>query len=676
MLGLIVCAATLAANPPDTSKPPETYAEARARAGRSPEEQVRLALWCETRGLSSERLHHLSLAVLADPRHAVARGLMGMVERDGRWLRPESVAERLKPDPTLAGYEGRRTKAPDTLEGHLALGRWAAEHGLADQARAHFTVVTRIEPDHAEARKYLGFLRRDGRWVSAGQVAAENAEGATQRLADLKWRPYLGECRRLLTIPARRIEAEAKLLTVSDPRAVPSIGRVFATTEALQPVAVRLLGQVDSPGSTKALAYLSVYGISPKARRAAAETLRHRDPREYAEPLIALLAEAIRYEIKHVAGIAEPGELLVEGRRTNVRRVYEAPNPFKPDDTLGQNEAGQPVVIRRVEPGVGASILVSSLLGQAERPVAQPTGSSGLASRREVDEVRRIAEADSAFHNLNGLNLEIRFGDRAEIPLAQMAGEVRRSMAEAEAKIRADARLLEDNNVADRLANGRVADVLNAATGQALAPDRRAWQGWFVEQVGYNATSESWTDRPAVDEPVSVAYRPPALPENSTRQVVGYSYRYPDCFAAGTPVQTIAGPRPIDSIQVGDRVLTQSVVDGSLGYRPVLAAHHNPAMATTRIRLAGGPVVSSKGHRYWVAGRGWVMARDLKPGDPIRTLGGVVRVESVEPDAVQLVYNLDVAEAADYFAGPVAALVHDNTLPDPRLVPFDRDGGR
>ena len=174
MLGLIVCAATLAANPPDTSKPPETYAEARARAGRSPEEQVRLALWCETRGLSSERLHHLSLAVLADPRHAVARGLMGMVERDGRWLRPESVAERLKPDPTLAGYEGRRTKAPDTLEGHLALGRWAAEHGLADQARAHFTVVTRIDPNHVEARKDLGFLRRD---PAAGRPEVEAVPG-------------------------------------------------------------------------------------------------------------------------------------------------------------------------------------------------------------------------------------------------------------------------------------------------------------------------------------------------------------------------------------------------------------------------------------------------------------------------------------------------------------------
>ena len=46
-------------------------------------------------------------------------------------------------------------------------------------------------------------------------------------------------------------------------------------------------------------------------------------------------------------------------------------------------------------------------------------------------------------------------------------------------------------------------------------------------------------------------------------------------------------------------------------------------------------------------------------------------VEAVEADKVQLVFNLDVADDADFFAGNVGALVHDNTLPDPRLAPFD-----
>jgi hypothetical protein len=65
------------------------------------------------------------------------------------------------------------------------------------------------------------------------------------------------------------------------------------------------------------------------------------------------------------------------------------------------------------------------------------------------------------------------------------------------------------------------------------------------------------------------------------------------------------------------------------------------------------------------------MARELKPGDVLRTLGGRVRVTGVEPDTSQPLYNLDVAQTRTFFAGANHLLVHDNTLPDDRLRPFD-----
>ena len=130
--GLIATAP--AADPVPATEPAATYQEAKARLGRSPADQVELALWCEAHGLTAERLHHLSLAVLADPAHAAARGLMGLVERDGRWRRPDAVADRLKADPdraaTLAEYELRRQKAGYTADAQYALGLWAEEHGL------------------------------------------------------------------------------------------------------------------------------------------------------------------------------------------------------------------------------------------------------------------------------------------------------------------------------------------------------------------------------------------------------------------------------------------------------------------------------------------------------------------------------------------------------------------
>ena len=67
------------------------------------------------------------------------------------------------------------------------------------------------------------------------------------------------------------------------------------------------------------------------------------------------------------------------------------------------------------------------------------------------------------------------------------------------------------------------------------------------------------------------------------------------------------------------------------------------------------------------------MAHDLKAGETLRLLDGPTTVESVESGPVQPVFNLDVADAHDFFAGSAAALVHDNTLPDTRLQPFDAD---
>jgi len=143
------------------------------------------------------------------------------------------------------------------------------------------------------------------------------------------------------------------------------------------------------------------------------------------------------------------------------------------------------------------------------------------------------------------------------------------------------------------------------------------------------------------------------------------------CFGAGTAVRTLSGDRDIEDLKVGDQVLTQDVHTGALGYHPVTAVHHNPPSPTFLIKLAGESIVSSPFHRFWKVGLGWVMARDLNTGDTLRLLDGVARVELIEPGKVQPVFNLDVAGAHDFFVGAGAALVHDNTLPETRLAPFD-----
>ena len=55
----------------------------------------------------------------------------------------------------------------------------------------------------------------------------------------------------------------------------------------------------------------------------------------------------------------------------------------------------------------------------------------------------------------------------------------------------------------------------------------------------------------------------------------------------------------------------------------------------------------------------------------IRQLGGIARVESVETEAVQPVFNLEVARGSSFFVGKAGSLVHDNSLVLPVPEPFD-----
>src|SRR4051812_2227414 len=108
MFWALVLGSSLLAAPSDATSTRADYEAARAEAGRDPDAHVKLALWCESHGLSAESLKHLALAVLNDPKDATARGMLGLVAFRGQWQRPEDVANRARSDPTLAEYNARR----------------------------------------------------------------------------------------------------------------------------------------------------------------------------------------------------------------------------------------------------------------------------------------------------------------------------------------------------------------------------------------------------------------------------------------------------------------------------------------------------------------------------------------------------------------------------------------
>jgi hypothetical protein len=118
-------------------------------------------------------------------------------------------------------------------------------------------------------------------------------------------------------------------------------------------------------------------------------------------------------------------------------------------------------------------------------------------------------------------------------------------------------------------------------------------------------------------------------------------------------------------------VLAQEPESGALSFQPIVEVFHNRPSPCLRITLGGEAIVVTGIHRFWRPGQGWVMARELRPGDAVRTYEGLAHVESVEPVASQPLFNLEVAQCASFFVGKTGALVHDNSLVEPPYNPFD-----
>ncbi len=255
----------------------------------------------------------------------------------------------------------------------------------------------------------------------------------------------------------------------------------------------------------------------------------------------------------------------------------------------------------------------------------------------------------------------ISYAAQRDIEIANAMQDLRQRNQALQQRLALDVQSIEATNAQIRTIDDRTLAVLKAMTNVDLGVEPEKWKAWWTDQLGYAYQSSSDTTKPTFTDMVVM---PSSSPSSSA------------CFAAGTSVHTVEGPRAIESIQVGDRVLSQNTTTGLIEFQPVVALHRNKPTATLRVSIGGETIVATGIHRFWKANKGWTMARELKPGDRVRMLGGLATVRAVDTGKIEPVYNLDVAEDRDFMVGMQGVLVHDFSYVHPVLAPFDREPER
>jgi hypothetical protein len=194
-------------------------------------------------------------------------------------LAAAQVQQVLRLRPEEAEYERIRPTYPDTAAAQWELAQWCREHKLPKQRETHLQRVIELDPNHAEARRALGYGQLDGKWVTREEVMKQRGyvrykgqwklpqekelmeKKHEQEAAQQEWFQKLKRWRGWLGTD-RDQQARDSIRDISDPVAVKAL--VAGLRDDAIPAEVRVLytdslAKIDTPEAATALAIGSIY---------------------------------------------------------------------------------------------------------------------------------------------------------------------------------------------------------------------------------------------------------------------------------------------------------------------------------------------------------------------------------------------------------------------------------
>jgi hypothetical protein len=577
-------------------------------ASPSVERLVREASQAKAAGDEARSFALLREAVRMAPDFGPARAQLGQIKVDDKWITIEESQRRAAADPRQAAYRSFRAQCGETPAGQLVLARWCRRNNLDEESIFHWASVLSVDPNSKEALRATGLGWYDGALMTRKEFRDSKQQSLEDRKALRRWTQSVAEWMRALSdkSTAPRTDVLDAIRAIDDRVAIGAFEKVTldpSLSDEKSPAPRRLslaflgaLRDMTDQPGTNSLMRHAVLSPFGDVRAEAIGTLRYRPLNDY----VPTLMEGLAAPIESAYQVVRDPDGSVHYRHAIYREGPFADWSHRTSRSIYGDES----------PGWQAAALVSdarpaTLLANA----ASPSSSSSSSRTVSPAEARRSA---------------LRY--EQEIALAE------EQVAEANKRTAA--------------LNERIVAVLKGATEQDLGDEPRAWWDWWIDYTDYYRTAE----RPVYE---TQDYTNDYVVE----PVEGGSC---ECFARGTTVWTKIGPRPIESLELGDLVLAQNVESGELKYKPVTARTVRPPSELLQFSVGREQIRSTRGHPMWVTGLGWRMAKELEEGAVLHSVAGTTRLEHVEAAGIAEAYNLVVADFNTYFVGESGILVHDN----------------
>lgn len=558
------------------------------------------------------------------------------------------------------GWTAAPAKSP-TPPAELGAALQAEARGDETERAAHLEAALQAAPNDARVRGAAGFLRQGDRWVGYDAVAAQAK--SDRRLADYRDRRKNSEptvasqlaladwCKSKRLVEQERVhltavlsldpnhaaararlghsrvgdrwlsseelganQSQARLVAESFRKhgdSLAALGKQIQRGELAEGVAVERLAQFAEPTDIPAIeAFVSQAG--DRAARCVVAALSQRKAPEASLSLVRHALAATSPDVRRVAVTS----LQARDRHSFIPAILASlETPFQSQAELYQARDG--------------------------RLLCRYSLFSDGPDRRQLavhDHVLQpVGFAPTAFN--------------------EAAGQVALSVARRNAMNAANTQRAE-------LWNSTLAGLLREITGAEVSNDAGDWWRWWNDQNECYVEGTKPLDQVYAITSSYVVGTPPVVnvpvTTGSGTQTRG------ECLAGGTLIWTETGPVAVDRVKLGDLVLAQDPQSGQLALKPVLRTTVRAPERLLRIQLGEHQIRATGGHPFWVAGKGWTLARQLRTGDLLHGVAGSSSIGEITEETEPVrTFNLVVADYHNYFCGPQKTLSHDNSVRQP-----------
>ena len=136
------------------------------------------------------------------------------------------------------------------------------------------------------------------------------------------------------------------------------------------------------------------------------------------------------------------------------------------------------------------------------------------------------------------------------------------------------------------------------------------------------------------------------------------------CFTKGTLVHTPKGLIKIEEIKSNDNVYSYNLVGDSIAIDTVVNILNRYTDHIYKIKAGNEIIEVTAEHPFYVVGKEWVKAKDLKQGDKLKTdsKSSLVISDISFSEVEVMVYNIEVNKNKNYFVTKSKVLVHNKKI--------------